>query len=210
MKRGFFYPFLLLVLFLIILGFINISRKLAWKEPYDGVSWVEGPSGLIAARVDEDSPAYLSGLKAGDILFSINDTPIKNRIEFAKMLWLIDRLEQKALYQVGRSGTILSPSFYLTKKGVSSTYIYLMLLGLATLAISLMVFFNTKRQFTGPLRLFLSCFFISLFFLCFLGYRPDGFSRPAILLAGQAGPVSFPSPPSEFLLHLSPEEKNNS
>ncbi|MCX8159931.1 MAG: ATP-binding protein [Candidatus Saccharicenans sp.] len=154
MRRGFFYPFLLLVLVLIVLGFINISRKLAWKEPYDGVSWVDGPTGLIAARVDEDSPAYLSGIKPGDILFSINDTPIKNRIEFAKMLWLIDRLEQKALYQVGRSGTILSPSFYLTKKGVSSTYIYLMLLGLATLAISLMVFFNTKRLFTGPYAFF--------------------------------------------------------
>jgi len=154
MRRGLLYPFLLLVLFLIVLGFINISRKLAWKEPYDGVSWVESPAGLIAARVNEDSPAYLSGIKAGDILFSINDTPVKNRIEFAKMLWLIDRLEQKALYQVGRSGTILSPSFYLTKKGVSSTYIYLMLLGLATLAISLMVFFNTKRQFTGPYAFF--------------------------------------------------------
>ncbi|MCR4395830.1 MAG: ATP-binding protein [Candidatus Saccharicenans sp.] len=154
MRKSFFYLFLLLVLVLIVLGFINISRKLSWKEPYDGVTWIEGPAGLTAVKVDQDSPAYLSGLKPGDILFSINDTPVKNRIEYSKMLWLIDRLEQKALYQVGRSGTILSPSFYLTKKGVSATYIYLMLLGLATLAISLLVFFNTRRQFTGPYAFF--------------------------------------------------------
>lgn len=171
MRKSFFYPFLLMVLFLIVLGFINISRKLAWKEPYDGVSWIEGPSGLIAARVEVDSPAYLSGIKAGDILFSINDTPIKHRIEYAKLLWLIDRLEQKALYQVGRGGTILSPSFYLTKKGVSSTYIYLMLLGLATLAISLMVFFNTKRQFTGPYAFF---YLVSLCLYSFYVFSATG------------------------------------
>jgi PAS domain S-box-containing protein len=155
MKRRFgSYLILLGVVILTVLGFVNISRKLSWKEPYDGVTWVEGSAGLTAARVDEDSPAYLSGIKSGDILFSINNTPIKNRIEYAKMLWLIDRLEQKAIYQVGREGAILAPSFYLEKKGVSSTYIYLMLLGLATLAISLIVFVDSKRQFTGPYTFF--------------------------------------------------------
>ncbi|HUM35193.1 MAG TPA: PDZ domain-containing protein, partial [Candidatus Saccharicenans sp.] len=121
MKRPLgFYLVLFSVIFLTILGFINISRKLAWKEPYDGVVWVEGPGGLIARKVAENSPAYLSGIKPGDILFSINNTPIKNKIEYVKMLWVLDRLEQKALYQVGREGTILAPSFYLEKKGVSS------------------------------------------------------------------------------------------
>ncbi|MBC7361387.1 MAG: PAS domain S-box protein [Candidatus Aminicenantes bacterium] len=153
-RRLGFYAVLLAVVILTVLGFINISRKLSWKEPYDGVTWVDTPAGLTAARVDEDSPAYLSGIKPGDILFSINNTPIKNRIEYAKMLWLIDRLEQKALYQVGREGAILAPSFYLGKKGVSSTYIYLMLLGLTTLAISLIVFVNSKRQFSGPYAFF--------------------------------------------------------
>ncbi|MGB9893873.1 MAG: hypothetical protein ACPLRA_05620, partial [Candidatus Saccharicenans sp.] len=155
MKRRFGFLLVLLgVIILTVLGFFNISRKLAWREPYDGVTWQEGPSGLTAAKVDEDSPAYLSGIRTGDILFFINNTPVKNRIELAKMLWLIDRLEQKALYQIGRGGTILSPSFYLEKRGVSSTYIYLMLLGLTTLAISLLVFFNTKRQFSGPYSFF--------------------------------------------------------
>jgi len=149
-----FFLVLAVVIILIVLGFFNISRKLSWREPYDGVIWEDSPSGLTAAKVDEDSPAYLSGIKSGDILFSINNTPVKNKIELAKMLWLIDRLEQKALYQVGRGGTILTPSFYLEKKGVSSTYIYLMLLGLTTLAISLLVFFNTKRQFSGPYAFF--------------------------------------------------------
>jgi len=155
MKRPFgFYLVLFSVILLTIFGFINISRKLAWKEPSDGVVWVEGPNGLIARKVAENSPAYLSGIKPGDILFSINNTPIKNKIEYVKMLWVLDRLEQKALYQVGREGTILAPSFYLEKKGVSSTYVYLMLLGLTTLAISLIVFINSRRRFSSPYLFF--------------------------------------------------------
>ncbi|MGB9835658.1 MAG: ATP-binding protein [Candidatus Saccharicenans sp.] len=155
MKRGArFYIFLALVLILILLGFFNISRKLSWKEPYDGVTWADSPSGLIAVRVEEDSPAYLSGIKPGDILFFINNTPIKNRLEYTRMLWLLDRLQQKALYQLGRGGAILSPSFYLTKKGVSSSYIFLMLLGLSSLALSLIVFVNSTRQITGSYTLF--------------------------------------------------------
>ncbi|MDD8021196.1 MAG: ATP-binding protein [Acidobacteriota bacterium] len=149
-----FYAVLLSVILLTILGFINISRKLAWKEPNDGVTWVDGPNGLIAKRIDENSPAYLSGIKPGDILFSINNNPIRNRIEYVKMLWLLDHLEQKALYQIGREGAILAPSFYLEKKGVSSAYVYLMLLGLTTLAISLIVFINSRRQFSSPYLFF--------------------------------------------------------
>ena len=155
MKRPFgFYLVLFSVIILTVLGFINISRKLAWKEPYDGVIWIDGPNGLIAQKVAENSPAYLSGIKPGDILFSINNTPIRNRIEYVKMLWVLDHLEQKALYQIGREGTILAPSFYLEKKGVSSTYVYLMLLGLTTLAISLIVFINSRRRFSGPYLFF--------------------------------------------------------
>jgi PAS domain S-box-containing protein len=172
MKRGFrFYLFFLAIIILIALGFLNISRKLSWKEPYDGVTWADSSSGLIAIKVEEDSPAYLSGIKPGDILFSINNTPIKNRIEYTKMLWLLDRLQQKALYQLGRGGAILSPSFYLTKKGVGSYYIFLMLLGLATLALSLTVFVNSTRQITGSYTLFyLASFTLYSFFV----FSPTG------------------------------------
>jgi len=166
-----FYGILLVVIALTILGFINISRKLSWKEPADGVTWKDSPSGLIAVRVDENSPAYLSGIKPGDILFSINNTPIKNKIEYAKMLWLIDRLEQKALYQIGREGTILTPSFYLEKKGVSSTYIYLMLLGLTTLAISFIVFFNSRKLFSGAYAFF---YLVSFSLYSFYVFSPTG------------------------------------
>jgi PAS domain S-box-containing protein len=172
MKRSSgFYFFLLSVTLLTVLGFINISRKLAWKEPYDGVIWAEGPNGLIAEKVSENSPAYLSGIKPGDILFSINSTPIRNRIEYVKMLWVLDRLEQKALYQIGREGTILAPSFYLEKKGVSSSYVYLMLLGLTTLAISLIVFINSRRKFSSPYLFF---YLVLLSLYSFYVFSPTG------------------------------------
>lgn len=172
MKKGSrFYLFILVVVLLLLLGFFNISRKLSWKEPYDGVTWADSPSGLIAVKVEEDSPAYLSGIKPGDILFSINNTPIKNRIEYSRMLWLLDRLQQKALYQLGRGGAILSPSFYLSKKGVGSSYIFLMLLGLASLALSLIVFVNSTRQVKGSYTLFYT---VSLVLYSIFVFSPTG------------------------------------
>ena len=170
-RNASFYFLLVVAIILIFLGFFNISRKLSWKEPYDGVTWEDSPSGLVAARVEEDSPAFLSGIKPGDILFSINNTPIKNRIEYTKILWLLDRLQQKALYQVGRGGTILSPSFYLYKKGVSASYIYLMLLGLASMALSLVIFVNSRKQPVGSYNLF---YLVSFALYSFFVFSPTG------------------------------------
>ena len=57
------------VILLLILGGLNIYKKITWKEPTDGVTWAEKPQGLTAIKVEIGSQAYLNGINKGDILF---------------------------------------------------------------------------------------------------------------------------------------------
>ena len=56
------------ILILLILGGLNIYKKITWKEPTDGVFWDEStePEGLIAVKVDVNSEAYFGGIKKGN------------------------------------------------------------------------------------------------------------------------------------------------
>ncbi|MBM3295972.1 MAG: PAS domain-containing protein [Candidatus Aminicenantes bacterium] len=139
------------ILILLVLGGWNIYQRAVWKEPSDGVVWVQRPNGLTAARVLQDGPAYLSGIKEGDILFNINGNPVANRAEQVKQMWLIAQAEQRAIYEIGREGQPpLSPSFYLTTSGTGPGYFYLALVGLTALVLGAVVFFNAKSHLTMP------------------------------------------------------------
>jgi len=63
------YLAILPVFILLVLGGLNIYKKITWKEPSDGVFWDERPEGLTVANVEVNSPAYLHGIKKGDILY---------------------------------------------------------------------------------------------------------------------------------------------
>ncbi|MBN2408302.1 MAG: PDZ domain-containing protein, partial [Candidatus Aminicenantes bacterium] len=106
-----------LISVLIFLGGLNIYRKIAWQEPTDGVVWIEKDSRFVADQVTVNGPAYLAGVKKGDILFSINDRPVETEIDIVKSLWIAGAAGQKVKYQIGRPAEILSPSFFLSPKG---------------------------------------------------------------------------------------------
>jgi len=168
-KKG--YLVLIPLLILITLGALNIYKKVIWREPTDGVTWKEAPKGLIAAKVEKDSPAYLAGIKKGDILYSINNNLTKNKIDVAKNIWIAGNSNQEVTYQINRGGDLLFPSFYLDQKGVNLLYFYLVLVGLTTLVMGLIVFFNAKKPFSLPYTFF---FLISLSFYCFYIFSPTG------------------------------------
>lgn len=138
------------LILLLILGGLNIYKKARWKEWTDGVVWQEKPQGLTAIKVETGSPAYLAGIKKGDILYKINDTSVKNRIDVIKNIWYFGTIERKVIYQIGRPGELLPPSFYLTKKGVNFIYFYLALVGLITLTVGFIVFVRSKLPFSMP------------------------------------------------------------
>jgi len=150
---------LVLIAIFLALGGINIYKKIAWKEPTDGVVWREKSGRLLAIRIELNGPAYLAGIKKGDILYSINDLPITTKIDIAKSYWAAAMTGQKVKYQISREGELLFPSFFLAFKGSELAYFYLALIGLTTLVMGVIVFFNSKKTFTMPyLYFYLLCF----------------------------------------------------
>jgi len=165
------YLALIPVLILLILGCINIYKKIIWKEPTDGVTWEKTSQGLKALKVEEDSPAYLVGIDKGDILYSINDVPIRNNIDLAKQLWKAESFNQKVIYEIIHKGDQIFPSFFLTTQGTNLIYFYLALIGLTTLVIGIIVVLNAKGRLSLPYVFF---FLISLAFYGFHVFSPTG------------------------------------
>jgi PAS domain S-box-containing protein len=160
-----------LVLILLVLGGINVYKKITWKEPSDGVTWDETQAGLTAVKVEVNSPAYLNGIKKGNTLFKINNTEVKNKIDISKILWAAGRSNSSVTYQIIREGDLILPSFYLEQKGTNPIYFFLALIGLITLTMGLIVFLTSRRSFSMP---YLYFYFISLAFYSFYIFSPTG------------------------------------
>ena len=159
------------LLIFLFLGSLNIYNKIIWREPTDGVTWVKKQEGLTALKVEVKSPAYLNNIKKGDLLYSINNTPVKNKIDVAKHLWMASLSDQKVTYEIAKGGSILFPSFNPQQKGVDPIYFYLAFIGLATLIIGLIVFLSSQKPFSMPHRYF---YLISLAFYSFYIFSPTG------------------------------------
>ncbi len=159
------------VLFLTALGSLNIYQKIVWKEPTDGVVWTEKAEGLTALKVEVNGPAYFHGVRKGDILYKVNDKLIKNKVDLTRSLWAAGTVDQKVTYEINSQGDLRHPSFFLGKKGTNLIYFYLALIGLTTLVISMVVFFNSKKQLSVPYVYF---YLLSAAFYCFYTFSPTG------------------------------------
>jgi two-component system NtrC family sensor kinase len=163
---------LLPTLALLVLGGINIYKKATWTQPTDGVIWKERPEGLTAILVEIDSPAYLAGIKKGDILYKINDNPVTTKIDVAKNLWIAESSNQKVIYEIIHEGDQIFPSLnYISKIGTNLIYFFLVLIGLTTIVLGLIVFLNSKKPFSTPYVFF---FLSSLVLYSFYIFSPTG------------------------------------
>jgi two-component system NtrC family sensor kinase len=150
-----FFLIVFVVVALLVLGGINIVKKVSWKEPTDGVTWENKPEGLTAAKVVEGSPADLNGIRKGDVLVKINDIPVLTKIDVAKNLWLASDTNRNLSYQILREGEApLTPTFFPSEKGVNLIYFYLTLIGLTTLVMGIIIFFNSRRPLSMPYIIF--------------------------------------------------------
>jgi len=157
---------------LLILGGINIYKKATWTEPTDGIIWEEKPEGLTAMQVETDSPAYLAGIQKGDILYKINDNPVRTKIDVSKNLWIAESSNQKVIYEIIHEGDQIFPSLnYISKIGTSLIYFFLVLIGLTTIVLGLIVFLNSKKPFSLPYVFF---FLVSLVLYSFYTFSPTG------------------------------------
>ncbi len=159
------------VFLLLVLGCLNIYKKIQWQKPSDGVTWQKRKEGLTAIRLEEGSPAYLAGINKGDILYSINLNPMENPIDVAKQLWIAESSNQKVRYEIVREGFPMFPSFYVEKKGTPLLYFYLALIGMTAFAIGLIVFINARKPLSPPYMFF---FLVTMTFFSFQVFSPTG------------------------------------
>ncbi len=132
------------IVVLLALGGWNIARKIGWQEPTDGVVWKLRPAGLTAIKIDPNGPGYLyGGIKKGDVLLSIDEVPVRTKIDLVKQLWVASRSGRKVSYQFSSGGYLKPLTLTLSSKGTPIYYYYLALIGLMTLIIALIVFFNS-------------------------------------------------------------------
>lgn len=145
----------IVVVALLVLGGINIVKKVSWKEPTDGVTWENKPEGLTAVKVEDASPADLNGIRKGDVLVKINDIPVFTKIDVAKNLWIAWETNWNLSYQILREGEApLTPTFFPSEKGVNLVYLYLTLIGLTTLVMGVIIIFNSRRPLSLPYFIF--------------------------------------------------------
>jgi two-component system NtrC family sensor kinase len=165
------YLIITLIAVLVALGGINIYKKIVWREPTDGVTWKMKAGRLAAVIVEPNSPGYLAGIKKGDILYSINDIPIRSQIDIAKSHWAAEATGQKLKYQIARAGELLLPSLFIVQKKSHLVYFYLALIGLTTLVIGVVVFFSSRKTLSMP---YLYFYFLCLILYCFYTFSPTG------------------------------------
>src|SRR4030067_2359508 len=150
MKRSLVFV-LVLLLAVLALGTINVYRKAIWRDITDGITWRATASGLRAIRVDPASEAFLrAGIRKGDILTAINKVPGRTKHDALKTLWQAAATDQSVTYQINKEGMQIYPTFNLRKRGANPIYFYLVLVGVATLVIGFIVFFNSKGQMSLP------------------------------------------------------------
>ena len=171
MNRKIFLVLAIVVVFL-FLGSLNVVKKVGWKEPTDGVTWEIKPEGLTATEVFKGGPADLNGIKKGDVLVKINDIPVQTNIDIAKNLWIAWNTDQNLSYQILREGEApLTPTFFPSEKGIDLVYFYLILIGLTTLVIGVIIFFNSKKPLSLPYIMF---YLLTLSFYGIYVFSPTG------------------------------------
>ena len=86
------------------LGAANIAARATWHELEDGVLWTEQNGNVVAAEIAPSTPAEKVGLKRGDVLLAIDDTPVQDPREVVAALHKAGR-ETTLRYQVLRLGS---------------------------------------------------------------------------------------------------------
>ena len=71
------------------IGAVSIHNRLAYREPYDGISLLQESSGIIQLRVAEGGPAFRAGLKSGDKLLAIEAEKVSPDGRKISMSWAL-------------------------------------------------------------------------------------------------------------------------
>jgi two-component system NtrC family sensor kinase len=131
----------------VIFALINFDQRSRFEVVYDGVTWLDTDHGIQASRVSVNSPATRAGIRPGDVLLTINSTPLKRATEVARRL---DRagLWTQVRYKLSRGGEEFeTPLLTAPAEKPLATENYLRIVGLLYLFIGLFIFI---RRWNAP------------------------------------------------------------
>ena len=77
----------LLAVAVVWVGAVNLREQHRYQLPDDGVFWVETAAGLAARDVAPDSPAARSGVRPGDVVFSINGLRVRSAADITRQIF---------------------------------------------------------------------------------------------------------------------------
>ncbi len=87
----------------VIFAGFNLVQESKYQSPTDGVWWVEGPHGLQAQRVPNNSPGERAGVKPGDLLLAANNHPVHVAADVSR--------------EIGRTGAYNTIHYTLERRG---------------------------------------------------------------------------------------------
>src|SRR5256885_11455080 len=70
----------------VIFALINFDQRSRFEVVYDGVAWLDTDHGIQASRISPNSPATRAGIRAGDVLLTINTAKVTRAAEVARRL----------------------------------------------------------------------------------------------------------------------------
>ena len=152
---------------LVVMGAINLQQRRLYQLPDDGVSWVDSSRGVVAWLVERNGPGDRAGIREGDLLESINGTPIKHWVDaaqavFARGVW------SKATYALVRQSERIETTVVIAPQNdPKSIRYYLEIVGLLYLFIGAFVL---VRRWSAPKSVHFYAFCLASFVLYSFSY----------------------------------------
>ncbi len=125
---------------LLCLAAANLAVRATWREAEDGVLWVGGPEGIVAAEIAPGTAAAAAGLRAGDILLALDGRPAESVRDVVDVLHA-SRVGAPLTYTVVRLDAQRVVQLHLTPvpQGHRSAYYMLAAIGIFTLLVGVSV-----------------------------------------------------------------------
>jgi two-component system, NtrC family, sensor kinase len=149
-----------------VLAAVNVISQWHSSIKTDGVRWVYSKGQLVADQISDSSPAALSGLKAGDVLRSINFTPVVLPQDVGKILNESQTAARPFQYEITR-GTESYIKLVTPQVRSSRFYFYLAFVGFVILGIGIFAFLKSRSR----------SFALHFYFLCLAFFGTYAFSN---------------------------------
>ena len=146
----------LLTISLGVLAWINLDQQRKFHPPHDGATWQDSAAGVVARHVEPSGPAARAGIQEGDLLRSINSTPIRRATRVTRLLYQVGNWGS-AEYELSRVGhSVVASVIPEPRETSSSLQRYLQVVALLFLAIGLYVVLR-RWQAARALHFYLFC-----------------------------------------------------